>query len=532
MVVATKRPDGVYDLPVGRGHIGAEVLEIISGALYTNPLHVIREYIQNAVDGGASEVHIDVREQEIVISDNGRGMGLQDLDDARKIAISRKSRDAEIGFRGIGIYSSFSVCDRLEVVTRTASDGAAYRMQFDYKEMRAQIAKAREGIVDPVSALDVLEQHTSIRDAPQDLASVKPEGSFTTVRLTNPAHRFSSRLAEPDLLSNYLVSTVPLDFSDDFVHASAIRTAVAQHVPKLKLIRVVLKLGSQSQKVVVQPVAEGLLPPTMQVLEDPDNGETVAFVWACLNRERRAIKPTQLQGFLVRVKGFAIGDRQYARQLWGRRGYGVLYPWYAGEVYVLDRSITPTAERNDLEESAARERLYRLLGAEFERLERLADRRRGLLVDIQKVDKGQKPQADLPQLLGRLNEIGQEFGTASSITAGQLLDEKTARVGPPTATQAAAPPPQSPPIRPPLPKALPRSNDMSASEGVTTDDETILQLLLALPIEWPREAQQVVGIVDDTLQEDLETPKYHQCVRHARRKLETWEQMDDSDEGQ
>ena len=101
--------DGSYDLPVGPQHVGVEILEILSGALYTNPLDVLREYIQNAVDARATEVRICISQDEVEIGDNGVGMDLLGIDDARKVAISRKERDAQVGFRGMGIYSSFSV---------------------------------------------------------------------------------------------------------------------------------------------------------------------------------------------------------------------------------------------------------------------------------------------------------------------------------------------------------------------------------------------------------------------------------------
>jgi HSP90 family molecular chaperone len=118
MVVAMKRPDGTYDLPIRRSHVGAEVWGIISGALHPNPLDVIREYIQNAVDGWATEVCIEAHDGEVVILDNGIGMNLAGLDEAPTIAISRKRKDMKVGFRGIGIHSSFSVYDRLESITR------------------------------------------------------------------------------------------------------------------------------------------------------------------------------------------------------------------------------------------------------------------------------------------------------------------------------------------------------------------------------------------------------------------------------
>ncbi|MDI6857243.1 MAG: ATP-binding protein [Dehalococcoidia bacterium] len=523
MMTARKRPDGTYDLPVGRGHIGAEVLEIISGALYTNPLDVVREYIQNAVDGRATDVRIEVRDDEVVISDNGRGMDLSELDEARKIAISRKRKDTQVGFRGIGIYSSFSVCDRLEIVTRPAAGHDAYRLQFMYGDIRSQIEKAREGLIDPVSLMDVLDQYTHISDAPAGVARGNPSGSFTRVRLSNPTQRFNSRVGQVDALSAYLVSTVPLDFSDDFEHAATVREAIATNVPEFNLIRVVVKVGDDPDQLIVQPAVEDLIPPTIRLLTDPNTGSPVALIWACLNRERRGIKPAHVQGFLVRVKGFAIGDRQFARQFWGRRGYGVLYPWYTGEVYVLDGSITPTAERNDFEESAAKERLYELLRHEFGRLERAADKRREALVDVQKLSRGAKPSSDLPEVLRRLEEAGQELDTSAALKPDELLDEKGARV---TSLGAPMTPPSS--QRAPVGVGLAQP-EKEATEATAVDEESIAQMLYSLPIQWPQDTREVVDIVDETLQEDLEPVKYRQCARDVRKKLETWEQDGDAE---
>lgn len=528
MTTVSKNPDGTYDLPIGRAHVGAEVLEIISGALYTNPLDVVREYIQNAVDGHATQVRIEVRDREIILSDNGTGMDLQGLDDARKVAITRKRRDAQVGFRGIGIYSSFSVCDHLEIITRPAIVDEVYRLQFSYEGMRRQIEEAREGLAEPASLIDILEQYTSITDAPSDLDLSRFTGSFTMVRLVNPTGRFSARLTQLDALTEYLVSTVPLDFPDGFEHAAAIRETLAKHIPQLNLIRVIVSMGDHPEKLVVQPSADDLLPPATRFISDPDSGRPLAFLWACLNRERKAVKPSQLQGFLARVKGFAIGDRQFLGQLWGRRGHGVLYPWYTGEVYVLDPSIAPTAERSDFEESAGRERLYNLLRKEFERLERLADKRRDTLVAMEKVARGQAPPEELTQLRRNLEDVRQELWATHPLDPKELLDEKGKHAAA-TAGQPVVPstPPQPP--RQPTSKISIRPSTVPVAEP-PPEEETIAQTLLALAIRWPPDAEEVVGILDNTLQEDLDGSKYWQCARDLRKKLETWEQGRDQDD--
>src|SRR5438309_80664 len=103
--------------PMDADRIGGNLLPILSKGLYTNPLHCMREYVQNAVDAGANEVTIQITGHSVIISDDGDGMSLEQLMDARDFAISGKDSDYNVGFRGIGIYSGFDLCNRLLVTT-------------------------------------------------------------------------------------------------------------------------------------------------------------------------------------------------------------------------------------------------------------------------------------------------------------------------------------------------------------------------------------------------------------------------------
>ncbi|MBK9711405.1 MAG: ATP-binding protein [Kouleothrix sp.] len=98
-------------LQLSTDDIGGALLAILSRGLYTKPLDCIREYVQNAVDAQASGVTIKITGNSVTIFDEGTGMNLQDLLQARQFGLSLKSISDFVGFRGIGIYSGFDLVD-------------------------------------------------------------------------------------------------------------------------------------------------------------------------------------------------------------------------------------------------------------------------------------------------------------------------------------------------------------------------------------------------------------------------------------
>lgn len=362
MPETAKKPDGAYDFPVGEKHVGAAILDIVSGAMYGNALDVLREYIQNAIDGNADDVTVTVRRDMIVIRDNGDGMEPGQLDLARMIAISPKRGD-KVGFRGIGIYSSFSVCDAVEVVTRPKSGSGVYSLRFEHGLIRAEIEKAQRGEAEAPSLIEALDRYTAIRD------TIPPDGDdgskFTEIRLIRPVERFRSRLDEGERVKNYLRLAVPLAFDDAFEHRDEVRARLAEHIAPPNLIRVHLTTSTGKKFEILQENVKDLLRPIVRPVVDPATRKTVAVLWLCMNRERTVIKPKESQGFLVRFKGFGIGDRDLVEPLWPRTGSGVTYGNFTGEIYVLDSSLTPTADRSNFEDSAARDHLWQLLKGVF-----------------------------------------------------------------------------------------------------------------------------------------------------------------------
>ena len=128
--------------------IGADILPIITTGLYRDPLDTLREYVQNAIDAHASKIEIAVTSDLVSIRDNGDGMSREIAQRAMRLGMSDKNPKDDVGFRGIGIYSAFNTCDKLEVYTRPkprpASSGVASKIVFDFRAIRDVLEEEQE----------------------------------------------------------------------------------------------------------------------------------------------------------------------------------------------------------------------------------------------------------------------------------------------------------------------------------------------------------------------------------------------------
>lgn len=364
-------------LPAGSDDIGGELIAILSKGLYTNPLDCLREYAQNGVDARATTITLKITGNTVMIFDDGVGMGLAELLEAKKFGLSPKSIVQHVGFRGIGIYSGFDLCRRLVVTSKRAGAAAVFRLFFEFAKMKEQLERERN---DPdairTSLVDLLTAHTTVSridDAPD-------ADHYTTVELRDIQPEHIALLSDRRRLREYLLQNLPIAFAPSFAHGAVIDTRLREMVPGYNPIAVKLQLDGQPEETVQKygPTHKQLadhagdpdknnkpLPVLPLSLATPlfrevrnSAGTAVAFYWACLNQERARLEPKeekpQFEGFIYKVKGFAIGDREKLRALFPRPQ---LYPWFTGEVYVIDPTVVPNAERNDFETSASKSAL-------------------------------------------------------------------------------------------------------------------------------------------------------------------------------
>lgn len=110
---------------------------------FADPFGFHRELVQNAIDAGASAVHVVVRWQpdaagtgpgeiEVSVRDDGSGMDRDTIENQLLVLFrsSKEGRDDAIGRFGIGFVSVLAVDPRLVVVTTSRGDGRAHRLHL------------------------------------------------------------------------------------------------------------------------------------------------------------------------------------------------------------------------------------------------------------------------------------------------------------------------------------------------------------------------------------------------------------------
>ena len=139
--------DATGDRP--RPHIGAFVLETLTLGMYGEPKHTLREYVQNSFDAvraarqfgylkAPGQVTVSLRPDRIVITDNGLGVRAdQAWQTLTSIGASKKERQHEAGFRGIGRLAGMAYCDELVFQTRFPGERVVTTIRFNAREILA-----------------------------------------------------------------------------------------------------------------------------------------------------------------------------------------------------------------------------------------------------------------------------------------------------------------------------------------------------------------------------------------------------------
>ena len=369
-------------IPIEPWEVGGELLDILSRGLYTDAKDALREYVQNSADARASTVHITIDGPVATVRDDGNGMDFETLRRARRLGASDKGVQFNVGFRGIGIYAAFGMCETLTIHTHQANAPEQLLLRMHFGNMSRVLERDRDATRRSGIALtDLLFEHTEfIRTA----YAGNLDNQFTMVRLEGLQPEYRAQLSKLSDVHGYLLTTLPVLFP-----AIAYGPVVNQWMHdelKLNPIRVVLRIGKEPEVLVAPQLAKGVHEPQSSYLRDAE-GRDLAFIWYALSSTREQVSTDQVVtsnldvgGFLLKMKGFTLGDRSTVKHLWPLVGARALYHHYTGEIHVLDEAGTiPNAARNDLESGRPRDVLFRHLQDKFAVLNSDADVARQIL---------------------------------------------------------------------------------------------------------------------------------------------------------
>jgi molecular chaperone HtpG len=342
--------------------VGKDVLELVSSAMYVDPLTVYREYVQNAADAiddakrrgeiengkrGRVDISIDPGSRTVLIRDNGSGVTWEDF--ARKLAAlgaSEKRGKQARGFRGVGRLAGLGYAQELVFRSRTDGESQVSEMRWDCRALKASLRslEADYGVAELIRGI-VTVTRIDAKNYPSRFFEVEMKG---VLRLR------SDRMMSAAAIADYLCQVAPLPFSPQFKFGSEIGEALGE----LNLGEIDLYVEGMESQVFRPHRAEFVIDDKkavsfsgFDVIRVPGvDGETAAIGWILHHEYEGALPNTALiKGLRLRSGNIQVGEHSLLEELFAEPRFN---GWSVGEIHVIDRRIVPNGRRDHFEQNA------------------------------------------------------------------------------------------------------------------------------------------------------------------------------------
>lgn len=342
---------------------GKYLLEILTNGMYSNPLHIYREYIQNATDGideavaagllsiEQAEIHIKLKSDCIVIRDNGCGVPIEK---ARTILLSlgdsQKNPDEARGFRGIGRISGLGYADKVTFVTSAYGDTKKVIMVCDGVKMR-QLLNRSSG-----EAGDVMDAFRAISTFTDD--DEKSDAHYFEVRIEGiiPAAKI---LLDEVVVSRYLSETAPVDFDGQkFVQGIEISSFCKDYGHRLSCYNIykgdrkkpIYKLYSRSMNAGQRSKTKttDYVRKIEYVYEEAEDGSPLYIGWIAITDFSGQLSDPSVQGIRLRKGNILVGNNKTFEKFFPSEGENA-NKMFAGEIHALHNGLRPNSQRDFFE---------------------------------------------------------------------------------------------------------------------------------------------------------------------------------------
>jgi len=340
--------------------IGKYTLESLTNGMYTSPLDMYREYIQNAVDSFdeaidsgietaeklAIDIEVDEATRKVTIFDNGCGIPTaKAIGTLLDIGNSQKSRITARGFRGIGRLSGLSYCDKLIFRTSYKGEEVVTIVEFNALLLKKLLLP---GKYKSESVEDVIEQIVTVRtekEAPNKrYFQVELEGVWNEAGLVNSL-----------VIKDYLLQHAPLQFSKEFKWGQVI--AEKLRLSGYKIPQYKIRLNGE---ILYKPYTDTFISDRVKKFTDGISEVTVkkcyrndklsAVLWYAKTNFYGTIIDNSIKGIRLRQGNILIGDKSSCNSLFKEERFN---GWLIGEIYVIDSEIIANSRRDGFEKNSA-----------------------------------------------------------------------------------------------------------------------------------------------------------------------------------
>ena len=374
--------------------VGVDVLGIITSGMYTDPLAVYREYVQNSVDAiqdagfendeGLVEISIGTHDRQVTIRDNGPGLSLAEAKRALvPIAKSQKHGRGLRGFRGVGRLVGLAFSETVTFLTRAEISAPVVRVIWNGGKLSA-------GIRDGARLDDVVDDAVSVGT----VGGERYPSRFFEVRLDGVARHAAGLIMNRDAVRRYIGEVCPVPFAQGFLPTERI---LASFGVAGRPFTVCVRLNGENERVerphrdsvkISEQDSQEIIEIEEIIITGVGDQERAAIGWIAHTPYRGAIATAcGVRGIRARVGNIQIGGENVFDHLFSEDRFN---RWCIAEVHVLDPAIVPNARRDYFEPGVHLRNLENQLGAVCRRLEkrcraaskiRLMERRLGEFLD-------------------------------------------------------------------------------------------------------------------------------------------------------
>jgi hypothetical protein len=342
--------------------IGKDILELLSSAMYVDPLTVFREYVQNAtdaIDGAQAKGHynsgkkpridiiLDPLRRSATVRDNGIGIPARDV--IRRLTAfgaSRKRGLQERGFRGVGRLAGLGYCQELFMRTHAIQDKHITEVRWDCVRLKELLLDTQY-----IGTLDQIVQDvvTARKILPDDL-----DTHFFEIEMRGVVRLKNDVLLNEDEVADYLSETCPVPFDPSFqfgceiqqyLKLSNIDSGYRINVNRRDrpLYRLLINSFSVSQFKADQFT-------TLELFALPSLGDQNAAVGWILHHEYLGALPKRLgfRGLRLRMGNIQIGTDNVFEELFPEPRFNA---WCVGEIHALSPKLVPNGRRDSLEQN-------------------------------------------------------------------------------------------------------------------------------------------------------------------------------------
>ena len=345
--------------------VGGDLIASLSMGLYSNPLEVYRELVQNATDAyqvngtpprnRRIDIQIDRMERKVIVQDYATGLSTNEITKSLfAIGNSRKRGKQLRGFRGIGRLAALGYCKELIFRSRKSKTDPVWQLTWDSIALHQYLRQSNGGdigqILESISTISQLE-----------VGSEWPN-CFFECELNGVRASKNDVILNPDAVAAYLSEVAPIGFQADFSFAKEIYAILGKQTAFEVKIFI-----NDSEESLTRPHSDRLVSALDQkttvtsinevvpISEFDDGFETMAKGWILHHDYLGALpRSSNIKGLRIRVGNIQVGNERILEHMFKEPRFN---SWCIGEVHIVSPDIRPNTRRDNLELSPALDNL-------------------------------------------------------------------------------------------------------------------------------------------------------------------------------